>query len=76
MKPAAAKRRAMKPAMINVEYSIPPSSLHYYCTKLMPAGDRLPSFMLPGRGKKPATRLVYEDELKSWLEKYRVKHAA
>ena len=68
-------REALKPAMIEAQFSIPPSSLHFYCTGL-PETDRLPSFMLPGRTGKRDTRLVYVDDLKKWLEKYRATNAA
>lgn len=68
-------RRALTPAMIKAQYAIPPSSLHFYCTKL-PEKERLPSFMLPGRTGKKDTRKVYEDELQLWLEKHRAKSAA
>jgi hypothetical protein len=71
-----APRVALKPRQIRERYNIPPSSLHFYCTKLEPAVDRLPSFLLPGRTGKKDTRLVYEHELLTWLEKYRVKHSA
>lgn len=77
-KPKAAKiekKKALKPAQIKELYSIPPSSLHYYCTKL-PEGRRLPSFMLPGRGTRCDTRLVYVHELEIWLEKFRQSAAA
>ena len=69
-------RRALSPKMIHEQYSIPPSTLHRYCTELEPVTDRLPSFMLPGRGTRRDTRRVYEDELQAWLEKFRVKHQA
>lgn len=74
-KPVPAKR-ALKPSQIEALYSIPPSTLHFYCTKLEPATDRLPSFMLPGRGKRRDTRLVYVHELEAWLEKHRSRTTA
>jgi hypothetical protein len=68
-------RRALTPRQIKEQYAIPPSSLHFYCTGL-PAKERLPSFMLPGRTGKKDTRKVYEDELQQWLEKHRASKSA
>lgn len=68
-------RRALTPKQIRDQYSIPPSSLHFYCNGL-PEKERLPSFMLPGRTGKKDTRKVYEDELQKWLETHRAKKSA
>lgn len=65
--------RALKPAQIRALYGIPPSTLHFYCAKLNPPSERLPSFMLPGRGGKKDTRLIYVHELEAWLERHRAK---
>lgn len=73
--PAVPAPKALKPAQIAARYNIPPSSLHFYCTKL-PEGERLPSFLLPGRTGKKDTRLVYVHELEAWLEKHRAQSAA
>lgn len=68
------RRVTLRPAQIQAVYGIPQSTLHYYCTGL-PAEDRLPSLKLPGRcgTRSKGTRMVFEQELLAWLEKYRAK---
>lgn len=71
-----AKLLALKPSQICEAYSIPPSSLHFYCEKMEPAADRLPSYLLPGRNGRKCTRLVRVADLETWLEKHLRRHSA
>lgn len=66
--------RGLRPAAIKERFGIAPSTLHFFCTQL-PEGERLPSLLLPSRGRKRAkgVRIVYEHELLSWLERHRQK---
>jgi len=71
-----AKRRTLRPAEIRAAYGIAQSTLHFYCEKL-PEDQRLPSLLLPSRGRKSpkGVRMVFEDELLAWLERHRRGHA-
>jgi hypothetical protein len=67
-----APKRALRPREIRERYGIPQSTLHWYCTAL-PAAERLPSVLLPSRGRKAkkGCRLIFEAELEAWLERHR-----
>jgi hypothetical protein len=66
--------RGLRPKEIKARFGIPPSTLHFFCTEL-PEAERLPSLLLPSRGRtrRNGVRIIYEHELLHWLEKHRQK---
>lgn len=73
---ASITRRALRPRDIKERFGIAPGTLHYYC-ETVPANDRLPSIKLPGKAgtRSKGKRLVFEDDLLAWLNKYRTEGA-